>query len=520
MIKNQFLDKSIRFLWTTSLICFSIASIFSLNDSFIIHNYRQAQTALTTQYFIFNGLHWEFQTPLMGFPWRVPMEFPIYQGLVYLVQQYTDLNLVVCGKLINILCHVFNNFILIGIVRKLGFKTGPLLLGLIFYNFFPFYLVFDNVFLPDTLAVSFVFLSLYFLVNYFTDSSKIINLFLFFIFSTLTGLSKSTTFIGVLGPITVFFWLYRLSNSKNILTSLFERSANSKKLIISAFFLFLAFVVSYVWIQYSDSVKLSNSFSANWISSNPDFRKWNYGSILQRLSIGNWSRYLSYSMLFHPIFIVLNVVLVTLFFVHSKVKERILASALLLFFLFPPLFFFNLFYVHTYYSIANMIFYMLFLGMTIWVLINNYKAIINYVGILLFTILLVFGLYRSWTFRNQILKNGTEPGVYSKLKEIHFTPSYEDVIMVIRSTRDPFIEYFFKCKGINISKEEFHNYVTKENLKNLAGGRPIKMICVVDSAELNELPKSYQVLLPNYIHHAVISNQTESNEYFNFFWNE
>jgi hypothetical protein len=133
---------------------------------------------------------------------------------------------------------------------------------------------------------------------------------------------------------------------------------------------------------------------------------------------------------------------------------------------------------------------------------------------------LVFGLYRSWTFRNQILKNGTEPGVYSKLKEIHFTPSYEDVIMVIRSTRDPFIEYFFKCKGINISKEEFHNYVTKENLKNLAGGRPIKMICVVDSAELNELPKSYQVLLPNYIHHAVISNQTESNEYFNFFWNE
>jgi hypothetical protein len=391
MKKNHFPDKSIRFLWSTSLICFSIISIFSLNDSFIIHNYRQAQTALTSQYFIINGLQWEFQTPLMGFPWRVPMEFPIYQGLVYLVQKSTDLNLIICGKLINILCHVFNNFLLIGIVRKLGFKTAPLFIGLIFYNFFPFYLVFDTVFLPDAIAITFVFLSFYFLVSYFTEATKIINLFLFFVFATLTGLSKSTTFIGVLVPITVFFWLYNLYDGKNKLTSLFKSLANSKKHIISASFLLLAFLVTYVWIQYSDSVKSLNSFSANWISSNPDFKEWNYGTLAQRLSIANWSRYFSYSMLFHPVFILLNGVVVILFLVLSKVKERILACALFLFFLFPPLFFFNLFWVHTYYSIANMIFYMLFLGMSIWVLINNRKAIFNYVGILVFTVLLVFG---------------------------------------------------------------------------------------------------------------------------------
>jgi hypothetical protein len=92
--------------------------------------------------------------------------------------------------------------------------------------------------------------------------------------------------------------------------------------------------------------------------------------------------------------------------------------------------------------------------------------------------------------------------------------------MVIRQSRDPFLEYYFKCKGINITADEFHNYVTKDNLQKLTGGRSIKMICLVDSEELNELPKSFQVLLPTYKHHAVISNQTESNENFNFFWNE
>src|ERR1700730_19303248 len=46
-----------------------------------LHYFRQTQTALSA-YWILKGGPWlAYETPVLGFPWAVPFEFPVYQLL-------------------------------------------------------------------------------------------------------------------------------------------------------------------------------------------------------------------------------------------------------------------------------------------------------------------------------------------------------------------------------------------------------------------------------------------------------
>ena len=49
------------------------------------HSYRQSQTALTIRSYVENGWSLFYETPIVGQPWMIPMEFPLYQSIVYAV---------------------------------------------------------------------------------------------------------------------------------------------------------------------------------------------------------------------------------------------------------------------------------------------------------------------------------------------------------------------------------------------------------------------------------------------------
>ena len=46
---------------------------------------RQTQTALTSYWLIRGGPIFAYETPVAGFPWSVPLEFPVYQIVVALL---------------------------------------------------------------------------------------------------------------------------------------------------------------------------------------------------------------------------------------------------------------------------------------------------------------------------------------------------------------------------------------------------------------------------------------------------
>lgn len=67
--------------------------------------YRQAQTALSA-YFIKEAGKFElaYPTPVLGKPWSIPMEFPLYQWMVVTVHHVTGLGLVKSARAVSMAC--------------------------------------------------------------------------------------------------------------------------------------------------------------------------------------------------------------------------------------------------------------------------------------------------------------------------------------------------------------------------------------------------------------------------------
>src|SRR5262245_3990911 len=63
----------------------SIAVYYSGQPLLEYESFRQTQTALTVYWMIHDAWRFDYETPVLGYPWSVPFEFPIYQSLVALI---------------------------------------------------------------------------------------------------------------------------------------------------------------------------------------------------------------------------------------------------------------------------------------------------------------------------------------------------------------------------------------------------------------------------------------------------
>ena len=62
-----------------------IAVYYSRQPLLELQAFRQTQTALTSYWMIEEGWQLPYQTLVLGYPWAVPFEFPIYQSIVALI---------------------------------------------------------------------------------------------------------------------------------------------------------------------------------------------------------------------------------------------------------------------------------------------------------------------------------------------------------------------------------------------------------------------------------------------------
>src|SRR5690349_5333427 len=54
------------------------------------YGFRQAQTALTAFWFAREGYALIYQTPVVGYPWPIPFELPLYQAIVAFIASHTS----------------------------------------------------------------------------------------------------------------------------------------------------------------------------------------------------------------------------------------------------------------------------------------------------------------------------------------------------------------------------------------------------------------------------------------------
>lgn len=495
---------SIFNLWILSIIYFLVITFTGLSDWFSMHSYRQSQTALTCLYFPIDGYKIDYTTPMMGYPWKVPMEFPIYQFIISILVQLFKTDIIITGKVFYILLHVINNILILKIFRRFNIDNHVCFLTLILFNVSPYYLVWAPSFLPDYFGLFLTILAITILQDYFKLKSRL--MFAAFVVISITCvLNKITTYITTLLPLASFCIVY---NYKDEFYEYFIKPWKLKSIKLHWFFLFgvllIVLLIGIQWTKYCDVIKAENPFSSQWISSKPEIILWNLGTLTQRLNLNWWTRYFGYSMIYNPLF---YLIIITIAIIASIKNYRIVV-AITCFFL-PPLIFFNLFHEHNYYSIINIIFLYYIISETIQYLVSIHKKI----GIAFACIIFTFIAYRTFVFKNLIFQPNKSEIPWST---IDFHPHVNDVILSIGQARDPSINFFFHCRGLNLNYEELQKIVMdRQNIEKYTKNSTVKMVCLID-----DKPSVW----PSYLS-AIFKNKMPykmplffENKYYTFYW--
>lgn len=243
------------------------------------NSFRQAQTALTTLFIQQEGRYsLAYPTPVLGKPWSIPMEFPLYQWTVVGLNNLTGRPLVESARVVSLFCFYLALPALWLLLRELGVDPGRRWLVLAFVPACPVYIFYSRAFLIESMALMF---SVWFLAAIFVGLRCGHRgwLALAAVTGINAGLVKVTTLMLFLAPLgLVLGWQLWLA----VRGADAVRPAARHRLRMAAMTLMLPLAASAAWILYSDAIKAGNP-AADMLRSG-SLRSHNFGQLADRFS--------------------------------------------------------------------------------------------------------------------------------------------------------------------------------------------------------------------------------------------
>jgi len=340
------LKPELAFLLAACCIYAITGAIYLPQPLLDVHAFRQCQTAVTAEWLStdLNPLRmFVYETPLLGAPWRIPMEFPLFQWLVAVVHRLTGLEIDLVGRSMAMVFHLACLWPAWVITRSLGggFRHWAVYAGLSLLA--PVYHHWSRACLIETMAV---FLAMAFLaaaINWL-QTGKATAALAATAAAVLAALVKVTTF----PPFAAAAVCYGLWLAGSCPTD--QRRPRLVRLAGLMVPYAAAIVCLVMWVQASDAVKAGQPLSATLTSS--ALRSWNYGSLAQRLSPQLWLGTIALRAIPEAGgWIGAACVIAALVLLRDR--RRIVLGFLCLAYLGSFLVFTNLHVVHDYYQVAN-----------------------------------------------------------------------------------------------------------------------------------------------------------------------
>jgi hypothetical protein len=335
------------------------------------HEFRQAQTAVTSLYLqpSIKGL-FNYETPVLGSPWSIPFEFPLYQLLVYWTGQLLPLPLHSAGRLLSALFGLLCIFPAQGLMQLFRIKKNGQYCFFVLYFSSSIYLYWNRTFMIESTALFFTLSSLYLYSKlrlsagypYNSFGGYPISYFLFFMALLLGLLTKVTTIL----PSFILIAFDLLTNAVVRPTLSSRSSALSwRKIILCSICLAVSFFVLKSWLTHADSLKSMNQIGQSLTSE--ALTDWNYGTLKQRFGKALWGSVVVGRMLTPVGFVpALFLILVPICASLSRQKafriEIVFILGCIFLWLAPLLLFTNLHLVHDYYQCANQVFLLMALA--------------------------------------------------------------------------------------------------------------------------------------------------------------
>jgi len=328
--------------------------------------FRQTQTALTSLWFIKDGFKLAYETPVVGAPWSIPFEFPIYQYLVAVLSALFGFGLDATGRLVSFLFLTSCLFPVRAICSKLLLPKPVffVFVGLLFSS--PIYLEWGRSFMMETAAVFFAVVAIKYFID-FLVLEKRTNALLFVLFIGLSILQKATTGLPVLAVMALLF-LFRELNKKGVVNAFSVRN------VFLSFALFgIPIIVGAGWAFYTDVVKVNNEFGVYITSS--ALSQWNWGTISQRFSETLYVDVIWKRLLQDNLGGVLGLaIMLGAMFVSKNKKLKLVVGVSLLLGVLPLFIFTNLHLIHLYYQSANAIFLIFALSVALVVIFDSLRS--------------------------------------------------------------------------------------------------------------------------------------------------
>ncbi len=310
--------------------------------------YRQAQTALSAHFIKEEGnFSPAYPTPVLGKPWSIPMEFPLYQWTVAMVSRTTDLSIIKSGRLVSIICFYLCLPALWLLLAGWRVPVGWRWLVLAMVLTCPFYIFYARAVLIETMALMF---ALWFWVAFerAVAGRNTGWLILAVMAGMGAGLTKVTTFL-----------LYLIPPAAWAVARLWREGARWRSECgWMAGAVALPFAAAIGWVWYSDAIKARNPLADFLLSGN--LREFNLGTWAMRLDPQVWGmqwRVVRDELTWLP---VLGILAGLIVLVKRRRREVLLCvgsfvAALMIF----PL----LYALHAYYFMANTMFLLLAMGL-------------------------------------------------------------------------------------------------------------------------------------------------------------
>jgi hypothetical protein len=407
------------------------------------HSSRQTLTAISTYYTIKDGFKINYITPVLGKPWTVPLEFPLYQWIVAAVVKISKIPLDQGGRLVSLIFFYLSFIPIYFLLTHFIAKKSHRLISLCLILASPFYIFWSRAFLIESLAL---FLSLSFLqgVVNSTAKSRSTVLLITCVAGTLAGLTKITTFFIYYLIGLIFYFLIRVCSNSWVI----GLPVVSKKKLIGSVFLFGVPVIITLWyIHFADMQKSLNPIASCFTSSSSTW--WYLGRISEKFTLVSWKQILEFSssLIFYPtkIFIFIYGFIFVLFFILAR-KYRKEALFCFLAFLSGPLVFTNLYYRHIYYFYANAVFFLSSLAFLVVSLLEDNKW--KYFTKLVIFPVLLLTMYSTYFFSYYSIQQKNHLYLQPLIEAIKSHTKESEIILIYGFDWHPEIPYYSQRRAL------------------------------------------------------------------------
>jgi len=257
---------------------------FTARDPFFLAPFRESQTAISADYLLREpGGFPNYQLPVLGAPWNVPFEFPLFQQLTAWLGA-AGISIAQAGRIISLLCWLGCAGIIWAGLRDLGVDGAWRITLLALVAVTPLHGVYATAHMIESLALLGALLQVWAFFRFLrTDAPSWLWFSVALGAGTLVALVKITTWM----PAAFITGLLALGDLRKNWPQKRWNTFQAGRWLLVAGLLLLPLAAGQWWSKWCADIRSGNALSESFMDS-AKLNNWVFGTLTMRLSVKDW----------------------------------------------------------------------------------------------------------------------------------------------------------------------------------------------------------------------------------------